>query len=440
MSELDDLRARVDALEQTNQTARHARGHTGRSVIAGILIVLALVTAPLAAVGAWARVQLVDTDSFVATFAPLSEHPAVQRFITEEVSAAIHERVDFAAVLAPAFDRLRSLEPSPRSAVALSMLERSAGAGLASLVDTAVEDLVASDQFSTIWEHSLRFGHTRGIAVLDDDTESVLQIADDGLLSVDLGLIADRVRTNLLERGIGVAELIPSIDRSIPVAHVESLVEARTIYRVVLVAGLWLPFVVIGMLVGGLLVAVRRPRAMLAAGTAFAATFALLSVGIAVAGTAFASSLGANPTTVNAAQVAYAQLTGSLLGASGALILLGASLAMTAWFTGPSLLAVRVRNTVERGFTSLRERGDARGISTGRFGQIVDRYRVAALAVALFCGVVVMFTARPLTAGTVVAVGFGLLVFMVILGVVRRPAAASDNRYRMEPAENATTT
>ena len=50
---------------------------------------------PVSIVGAWARVQLVDEDAFVATLAPLVDDPAVQAMIIDESMEAINAQVDF---------------------------------------------------------------------------------------------------------------------------------------------------------------------------------------------------------------------------------------------------------------------------------------------------------------------------------------------------------
>ncbi len=96
---------------------------------------MAVLLAPIAAMGTWARLQLVDADRFVATFAPLAEDPDVQDFIAAQASAAIQEQVDLTAVVGEVFDGLRELDLPPRAASALTLLEAPAASGLTSLVD-----------------------------------------------------------------------------------------------------------------------------------------------------------------------------------------------------------------------------------------------------------------------------------------------------------------
>lgn len=99
--ELDKLRQQVSALESQNKRLEEAVEHTKhaqannstpgaagrrfswRSVFAAMFVLISIVLAPAAVMGAWARVQLVDTDRFVQTFAPLAESPAVQALIVD---------------------------------------------------------------------------------------------------------------------------------------------------------------------------------------------------------------------------------------------------------------------------------------------------------------------------------------------------------------------
>ncbi len=98
MSELDDLRARVALLEQENaELAKPRRRPVARSVVAGIVLPVAVLLAPTAAMGTSARLQLVDADRFLATFAPLAPGPDDQDLDAYPVSSAVPEQVDFDA-------------------------------------------------------------------------------------------------------------------------------------------------------------------------------------------------------------------------------------------------------------------------------------------------------------------------------------------------------
>lgn len=432
MSELDDLRARVLLLEQENQTLKSEtrekprRRPVGRSIVAGIVLAVAVLLAPVAAMGTWARLQLVDADRFVATFAPLAEDPDVQDFVAAQASAAIQEQVDLTAVVGEVFDGLRELDLPPRAASALTLLEAPAASGLTSLVDGVIHDVVASDQFADIWAQSLRFTHERAVAIMQNSPDTALQLADDGVLSIDLGLVVERVKSVLAERGVGFADLIPEIDRSIPIAQADALVLVRTVYQIAVAAGFWLPWVVLGLVVAGILIARNRPRALFWTSAAFAVAFLLLSAGMGIGRTFFIGAVSPSIMTSAAAQALFDEVTSLLSSTIVALAMVGVLIAVWAWLAGSSRSAGATRGVLESGFSAVRGTWERRGLSTGRFGLAVDRFHGPIVIVGMALALLILIVTRPVSFGTVVGVTIGLIVFMILIELLRRPTAEAD--------------
>lgn len=429
MSELDDLRARVLVLEQENQTLKSEtrekphRRPVGRSIVAGIVLAVAVLLAPIAAMGTWARLQLVDADRFVATFAPLAEDPDVQDFVAAQASAAIQEQVDLTAVVGEVFDGLRDLDLPPRAASALTLLEAPAASGLTSLVDGVIHDVVASDQFADIWAQSLRFTHERAVAIMQNSPDTAVQLADDGVLSIDLGLVVERVKSVLTERGVGFADLIPEIDRSIPIAQADALVLVRSIYQIAVAAGFWLPWVVLGLVVAGILIARNRPRALFWTSAAFAVAFLLLSAGMGIGRTFFIGAVSPSIMTSGAAQALFDEVTSLLSSTIVALAMVGVLVAVWAWLAGASRSASAVRGVLDSGFTAVRGTWERRGYSTGRFGLAVDRFHGPIVIVGMALALLVLIVTRPVSFGSVSGVTIGLIVFMILVELLRRPTA-----------------
>lgn len=432
MSELDDLRARVLLLEQENQTLKietrekPRRRPVGRSIVAGIVLAVAVLLAPIAAMGTWARLQLVDADRFVATFAPLAEDPDVQDFIAAQASAAIQEQVDLTAVVGEVFDGLRELDLPPRAASALTLLEAPAASGLTSLVDGVIHDVVASDQFADIWAQSLRFTHERAVAIMQNSPDTALQLADDGVLSIDLGLVVERVKSVLTERGVGFADLIPEIDRSIPIAQADALVLVRTIYQIAVAAGFWLPWVVLGLVVAGILIARNRPRALFWTSAAFAVAFLLLSAGMGIGRTFFIGAVSPSIMTSAAAQALFDEVTSLLSSTIVALAMVGVLIAVWAWLAGSSRSATASRGVLESGFSAVRATWERRGLSTGRFGLAVDRFHGPIVIVGMALALLILIVTRPVSFGSVIGVTIGLIVFMILIELLRRPTAVAE--------------
>lgn len=436
MGELDDLKARVAELEQENESLRRPRRRPAlTSVVAAVALVLAILLAPIATLGTWARMQLVDTDRFVATFAPLASDPDVQDFVADQVNTAIMEQVDLDAVVGDLFDGLRALDLPPRAESALTLLEAPAARGAASLIDGVVHDLAASEQFADIWTQSLRFTHERATAIIQDQPGTALQLADDGVLSIDLGLLVERVKATLTERGVGIADLIPVIDKTVPIAQADALAIVRTVHSVAVTGGYWLPWIVLGLLVAGVLLARNRTRALLWSAGGFAVVFLLFAAGVSIGRGFFIRAVTPDTMSVGAAESLFDGLTVLMRSTITALAFLGVVVAIWAWFAGTSRPATAARGLLRSGFASARDAAERHGLSTGRFGQGVGRYHAPILVVGIVAALAVLLMTRPIAFSTVVWVTLGFLVFVVIVELVRRPApdAAPEEATATEP-------
>lgn len=421
-NDLSEMQERIRALEAENARLRSSRG-TGRvrGVGAVVLLAVAVLLAPIAVIGTWARLQLVDTDRFVATFAPLASDPDVQDFIAAQVSAAINERVDLSAAVGELFDGLRALDLPPRADTALTLLEAPAARGVSSLIDSAVHEVIASDQFAAIWAESLRFTHERATAIMQNDPDAALQLSADGVVSVELGVVIARVKDVLAERGVGIADLIPVIERSIPIAQADALALVQTVCTLAVAAGFWLPWIVLGLFLTGVLLAPRTARAVFWAGTAFAVVFVLFAAGIGVGRGFFVRAV--SPSIMNAAtaQTAYDHLTSLLIPAVVAAIMIGVVVAVWAWIAGPTHGARALRDASNRAFSATRKAGEARGLSTGRFGVALDRLRGPIVGAATILALVVLIASRPITAGSVIGASAVLVIAVLLVELLRRP-------------------
>ncbi|WP_221583891.1 hypothetical protein [Microbacterium sp. G2-8] len=432
MTEVDELRRRLAALEQENAelrapekpAARHGRG---RTVFAVALIAIGLMLAPVAALGTWARMQLVDTDQFVATFAPLAEDPDVQAYVADEVTVAINAQVDTDELIGNVFDGVRDLGLPPRADAALGLLEAPAAQGVQSLISDAVGQVVASPAFADVWESALRVTHERAIAIIQGDPAAALQLAEDGTLSLQLDVVVEKVKEELADRDIGIAEMIPEIDREIPILQADALVLVRTIYTVAVAAGFWLPWVVLALLIAGVSIARRPLRALTWTSGLFAVAFALLATGIGIGRVFFIGAVSPSIMPAATASALFAQLTLLLQSTAVALAVLGVFVAIGSWLAGSTRPARALRTATSNGTSALRAAGDRHGLSTGRFGELVERGRSVILIAVAAIGVLLLFANRPPTMGGVIGVVVGVAVVFAVVELVRRPVTPADS-------------
>jgi len=448
MAELSgtELEARVAALEAENAALRAGaagdagapagradaaasvaprleRRRWGRTAAAIVLVVVGLLLAPVAVISAWARLELVDTDRFVATFAPLAEQPAVQRYIADQTTAAIEAQVDIPGLTKDVFDGIKALGLPPRAEAALGLLEAPAAQGLQSLVSGVVDRVVQSDAFEDVWAAALRATHTQFIAAVQGDPDAALAIGGNGTISVQLGPVIAEVKKRLEAQGVGFAAAIPEVDRSIVIAQDDAFVLIRTIYSLAVAAGTWLPWIVILLLVAGVLVAKRRSNALVWTAGGFALTMAMLAAGIGVGRAFFIGTVSPSIMPADTAEVAYDGLLQLMFSTIVALLVLSVFIALIAWFSGPSRPARAARGFAGAGFSSVRRSAAAHGVTTGAFGVWLDRWRGFVYgAIAVVASVAVLLS-RPVTLGAVVTIVLLALLAVLLVELLRRPAA-----------------
>ncbi|WP_409047578.1 hypothetical protein AB2L57_16285 [Microbacterium sp. HA-8] len=440
-----DLRRRIDALEAENAALRERAAHAasaadtlvldapadtavphrrawGWTLLATVLITLGALLAPIAVVAVWANVQLTDTDRFVAAYGPLADDPAVQAVVADQVLTAIEGQLDVGALTSDVIDGVIDLGTGPAATRALELLKGPAAQGVQSLIDRTVEGFVASDAFSNVWATALRVSHTQLTGALAGEEGMALDLADDGTIGIQLAPIIDAVKDALVAQGIGLAASIPTIDRTIAIAQSDALPSVQLGYGLTLAAGLWLPWIAIGLLAAGVLVARRRSVALVAASVTLALSMVIVVAGFAIGRIVFIATVTPDPLPARAAEVLFATFTGAMRDTAVAVLVLAIVVALVGWFTGPFRVPRRLRGLVHSGAGSLRDVLERRGLSTGRVGVWLYRQRVLMrAAVAVIAAAVVLFV-RPLTPGLVIWTLVIAALVVLVLEVIERPA------------------
>jgi hypothetical protein len=423
----DELRARVAALEAENAALKSAGGDTGRpvrrsrTVLAAVLILLGVLLAPVAVISGWASWTLTDTERFVATYAPLADSPEVQAYVVDQAMVAVEERVDFDQLTQQVVDGLVSLGTGPRATAALRTLQGSIAEGLRNQVRDGLITFVESDRFSAAWAESLRIGHEQLIGTLGNDPDALATISADGSVGIPLGPIVEQVKVRLVERGITVADRMPTVDRTLVLVQSDLLPTVQLAYGITVALGTWLPWVVIALLVGGVVAANRRHRALLWAAGAFAFTMAVLAIAIAVGRIALIAAVPASVLPGTVSTLFYDAATGAIASTAVSAAVLGVAVGIVGWLAGPFRTPVRLRGFYRGGADQLRTVAEGRGLSTGRVGDWVYRRRTLLFGlIALVAGVVIVLN-RPVDAGLIGWTAFWSALAVVVVTLVERP-------------------
>ena len=421
---------RVAALERENEELRapaagprRARHAAGRSILSFVLIALGVVVGSAGLVSSYAKQQLLDTTNFVATFAPLAKDSAVQDVAADAILSAIDDAVDIRALTADVIGGIRDLDLPPRADLALELLEAPAAQGLQGLIDSSVAAIVSSDAFSETWEQTLRISHTQMMATVRGDDTAAVTLSD-GALQLQIGPLVAEAKERLLARGITLAESIPAVDRSIDLVEGESFEQIRAVVNAVDIAGSWLPWASLVLIVAGVFIARHRQRALIGASVTTAVLMTSVAIALTVAGGILVRTASRSPGVITgvAVQHVYDAATGMMSQMSVAIATLAVAVAVVAWLSGRSAAAVAVRTGITSAGRSVQQRAEKRGLDSGRLGLWLDRHhRIVLVAVGVAAAAAILLL-RPLTSAMIICTAVVSMAVVLATQFLRRPA------------------
>lgn len=430
-----ELRARISELEsqlqQAERTAgarpqgRGARSHPAAwAVVSGILIILACLMAPLSVVAVWANTQVMDTDQYVRTVAPLAHDSGVQAAVAAEVTSAVLEAVDAEEFATELLDSVAE-RPNmpPRIAAALPSLAGPINGAVEDFVGAEVDRIVASDRFATLWSEGNRVAHDQVVRLLAGDRYGVVTAQDDAV-TLNLGPIVAEVKQGLVGQGFGLASTIPEVDRSFVLVQSSAVATTQDAYRWLSVAGPWVPVVALLLFALGVLAAGDRRRAVLRGALGVVAAMLLAGIGLAVFSATYVASTPAGVLDPVVAGNVFDTLVHFLRVGIRAVAVLALIVAAVAYLSGPSAAARGSRSILEDTIARLRGDAEAAGWRTGRAGVWFHTHRVLLRTMVLVIGgFVVLFWPSP-TAWVIVGVAAVVALVIAALEFLAQPPAS----------------
>ncbi|MFE6334408.1 hypothetical protein ACFVOK_14530 [Streptomyces sp. NPDC057798] len=401
--EIRRLQARIEALEA--ERAVRPRRHRVKSLLAALLIVLGCLLTPLGAVAAWTADITRDSDRYVDTVEPLARDRDIQNAVAGRVSDAVMAHLDLEALLSqtPVADR-------PLVEKALGKLGGSLENAVRSFVHDKAQAVIASDAFDRIWAEANRRVHKAVVKALTGEGGGAVKVEGDAV-TIDLGPVVEEVKQRLVDDGMTVAAKIPEIHTDFTVIKSEDIGQARTGFRLLQLTGFWLPIVSVLLIAGGVLLATRRRRALIAGALGFAFAAGLLGIALTVFRVVYLDAL---PSGISqpAAEAVYDTMVRFLRTGVRVAIALGVAVALAAWLTGPGRRAGFVRQMWHAGIGAVRSTADRAGLRTGPVGRFTHRYRTW-ITWVLVAAAVLTFVLWPYPTGWVV-VGLALTLLLAL--------------------------
>ena len=382
------------------------RKRRGRTIASWVLVVIACLLAILSVVVVYARNELLNTDTFVATVAPLAKDQAIQTTIATKVSESLIASTDLE-------QRVKNVLPSRAG-----FLVNPITGAVQSTTYNVTLHLVQSSRFQKLWEQALRQSHDQVDNLLLGKKVGALQ-ATNGEVTVDLSQIEAAAKKELAARGLSVFDKAPNYTGApFVLFQSDQLAKLQRWVRFLNNLALVLPVVSVLLFAGAVLLAKDRRRGLVHASSGLAVSMAVLLIAANVGRNEYLSSLKINQS--RAATAAVIDTVDALLLDSVRTILIVATIvAVVAWVvgTGP------VRRRIESG-------AKPAWLTSGPVHDTVAAHRGAFQWLVLVLGLVLLVLwNQPTVLVALVIVLVTLFVVMLVgLYAGRRPdRAATDD-------------
>jgi len=422
-AELARLRSEVTELrsEQAGQPPRRRRAW--RTPVAALLIVIGCVLAPVAVIGVWTANQVSDTNRYVANIEPLIHDPAIQNALTDKITVAITSRLNVAGLTTQAADALTSRGLS-RVGTLLGSVAPQVASAVNGYIHSTVHKIVTGPRFANAWVQVNRAAHQALVQALSGRGGTIS--VRNGQVVLDLAPFIAIVKQNLVQRGLTIVNRLPPIHPTIALFSSKTLTQAQTLYRLINNLKIVLPILSLLLIAAGVYIAREHRRALIGAGLGFAASMLVLGAVLLIFRGVYLNSVPNSVFPSDAAAAAFDTLVRFIKIGLRALLVLGLVVAIAAFFTGPSVTAVRSRAAFVKGFDWIRSTGERRGVSTGPAGRWTYEHRrglrIGAVALA---AVIFVFQGRP-TAASVIWLVVILLLVLGLIELIGRPPAKPE--------------
>ncbi len=364
-----------DSSETAKASKRTERAVPGvgprwRRVGVYVLAVLTCLSILTSSVGVWAHRTLLNTDSWVNAVAPLASNPDVTDALAKEVTTQLLTVINAQQLAENALPDKAKVLAAPLTAAVGQFVERT------------VAELLQTDTFKTFWVEANRRLHSRAVKVLRGDTKAVL--TDGGTVQLNLlPLIADALRfiQGNAPGLLGDASTVPDITVDTPVDEARQQLStalgrtAPPTFGVITVfqsdklkaaqdAVSLFDKITIGLVVATVLLliatialALDRRRILIVLGLGTVVAIALAAAVInAIKGQVL--DLITDPQARLAARTTVTTMVNRLHLITDALVAIGLAVALIAFLTGGSRLAVAIRRGTVHGFRAITGRVD----------------------------------------------------------------------------------
>jgi hypothetical protein len=288
------------------------KGPRWKRITSWVLLVLACLLAVLSVVVVFARNQLLNTDAYVNTMAPLASDPVIQTQMATRVSEELIARTDLN-------QRVTNALP-PKAGFLATPISSEVKNATYSITLKAVQ----SPQFEKLWVGLNRSSHKQLVNVLTGSTQGAVT-SKNGKVTIDLSQVELTVKKDLDAKGITVFDKVPAVKGlNYVLFQSEDLVKIQRLVNFLNKLAIVLPIAALLLFAVSIVLARNRRRGLVRAASGLALSMAVVLVALALVRNQYLS--GVRPPRSPEAQAAVIDIVTATLRNTLRLILLLAAI------------------------------------------------------------------------------------------------------------------
>ena len=289
-------------------------------------------------------------------------------------------------------------------------------------IHTQVAKIVASPRAANLWVQVNRAVHAQLVKALSGQSNGAVTISNNQVV-LNLGPFINVVKRDLANRGLTIINRLPNINPTLALFSAKYLVKAQSGYRLLNALKWVLPILTLVLLGAGVYVARYHRRALIGAGLGLAASMVVLGLGLTVFRSVYLGSVPPAVLPADAAAVLYDTLIRFIRDGLRIVLVVGLIVAIAAFFSGPSVTAVRTRGAFKSGFDWLRRSGEHAGVSTGPVGRwTYTHHRALRITAVVIASLVFVFWGLSSWV-TALVIAIVLLIVLGLIELIGRPPA-----------------
>ncbi|MEU4646614.1 hypothetical protein [Nocardia fluminea] len=375
-------------------------------------------------VAGFLRAEVLDTDHYVDTVAPLAQDPVIQAGVVDALTRAVMARVDVEQAVSDLLESVGDAgDRGPLATAAVRSVPALVAAQSEDLVRDAATALVHSDAFPELWNGANRQAHRALVAAVTGVDEGLIQVDTTGVVSISLDRMVDRVVDALNSRGFELADNSADVRTEFVLFESDELAKVQRAVRLLDRSAIVLAVAALACALSAVLLAGNgfRRRSILAVAASALVSMVLLAVALLIVRGIYLDHVGTASPEV--ARAVFDIVVGPLRVSMRVLAVLAVVVGLGAFLVGPSAPASWVRATADRLGDRLR-RGEGGPVS----GFIASNMNVVRGAVLIAAAAVLLFWDYP-TVRVAVLIALLTGVVLVALELVARPRRRATNEH-----------